>query len=338
MIGHFQTLLASIVANPDARLSDLAVLTESERGQLLREAIGATSDLREITAHELFEKQVEQTPKNTAVVFNDTRLTYEELNRRANHCAHYLRSIGVDPETKVGLLVERGPELVIGLLGILKAGGAFVPLDPAYPAERLAFMLCDAGVQVVATQKQLAHKLSAVQVVYLDEVPGGNDENPHSEVTPDSLAYVIYTSGSTGTPKGVLIEHRGVCNMAQAQTRLLRVRPEDRVLQFASLSFDAAIFEIVMAVAHGATLCLAPRESLLPGASLNRLIDELAITTLTLTPSALAVLPADELLTLRTMIAVGEACSAELVARWSKGRNFFNAYGPTETTIWATVL
>ena len=340
MMGHFQTLLASIIANSDARLSDLAVLSESERSQLLREAVGNTSDLPEITIHELFEYQVQQSPANTAVIFNDTKLTYEELNRRANQCAHYLQSTGVGPETKVGLLVERGPELVIGLLGILKAGGAFVPLDPAFPAERLAFMLRDAGVQVVATQSQLADKLIAntIRVVYLDEIPDGSVENPPSELMPDSLAYLIYTSGSTGTPKGVLIEHRGICNMSRAQTRLLRVRPEDRVLQFASLSFDAAIFEIVMALAHGATLCLAPRKALLPGASLNRLMDELAITTVTLTPSALAVLPAEELLTVRNMIAVGEPCPAELVARWSKGRHFFNAYGPTETTIWATVF
>ena len=357
MIGHFQTLLASIVANPDARLSDLAVLTESERSQLLSDANGITSDLPELTVHELFENQVQQSPKNTAVIFEDTTLTYEELNRRANQCAHYLRSIGVGPETKVGLFVERGPALVIGLLGILKAGGAFVPLDPAYPADRLAFMLRDAGVQVLATQTQLADKLSTntMEVVYLDEILNLTDEvhaqrrkdakeNPGSSLRlggfarDNSLAYVIYTSGSTGTPKGVLIEHRGLCNVSRAQTRLMRMRPEDRVLQFASLSFDAAIFEIVLALANGATLCLASRESLLPGASLNRLIDELGITTVTLPPSALAVLPVEELLTLRNLSVAGEAVSAELVTRWAKGRHFFNAYGPTETTIWATLF
>jgi len=339
MIGHFQTLLASIVTNPDARLSDLAILTESERSQLLSEAHGITSDLPELTAHQLFENQVQQSPQNTAVIFNDTKLTYEELNRRANQCAHYLQSIGVGPETKVGLLMERGPALVVGLLGILKAGGAFLPLDPAYPADRVAFMLRDAGVQVLVTQKQLADKLSTdtMEVVYLDEIPDGSNENPRSKLTPDSLVYMIYTSGSTGTPKGVLIEHRGLCNIARAQTRLFRVRPQDRVLQFASLSFDAAIFEVVLALANGATLCLAPRESLLPGASLNHLIDELGITTVTLPPSALAVLPVEELLTLRNMIAAGEAVSAELVARWIKGRHFFNGYGPTETTIWTTL-
>ena len=337
MIGHFQTLLASIVAEPNARLGDLTILTEPERRQLL--AQDSAYELPEVNIADLFAEQARRTPDQTALVFNDTKITYDELNRRANQCAHYLQSLGVGPEMRVGLLVERSAELVIGLLGILKAGGAFVPLDPAYPFERLSFMLRDAGVQVLATQRELADKLSnsTAQTVHLDQIPDGDDENPHRRATPDSLAYVIYTSGSTGAPKGVFVEHRGLCNMAQAQTRLLHVRPEDRVLQFASLSFDASIFEIVLALVHGATLCLASREDLLPGESLNRLIHDLSITTITLPPSALAVLPDEELPSLRNIIVAGEAVSAELVARWAKGRRFFNAYGPTETTIWATL-
>jgi amino acid adenylation domain-containing protein len=340
MIVHFQTLLASIVANPEARLSQLALMSEGERRQLLAGAHGkALRETVEVSVHELFEKHAQQSPENIAVVFGDTKLTYAQLNRRANEFARRLQSLGVGPETKVGLLVERNPQWLVGLLGILKAGGAFVPFDPAYPAERIAYMLRDAGVKVVATQTEVTDKLNtdAAKIVYLDQIEEGSDENTRSNITRHSLAYVIYTSGSTGAPKGVLIEHGALSNMARAQTRLFCMLPEDRVLLFGSLSFDASTFEIVMTLTNGATLYLASREALLPGPSLNRLLNDWAITTITLPPSALAVMPVEQLPALRRIIAAGEACPAELVTRWSRGRRFFNAYGPTETSIWATL-
>jgi amino acid adenylation domain-containing protein len=340
MIGHFKTLLASIVAYPEARLSELALMSEGERQQLLAGAHGKTMPgTSEISVHELFEKHAQQSPEHIAAVFGDTKLTYAQLNRRANAFARHLQSLGVGPETKVGLFVESSPQLLIGLLGILKAGGAFVPLDPAHPPERIAYMLRDAGVQVVATQTDLADKLNigAAQLIYLDQLAEGSDENPRSGVMRNSLAYVIYTSGSTGAPKGVLIEHGGLSNMARAQTRLFCMLPEDRVLLFGSLSFDASIFEVVMTLTNGATLYLASREDLLPGALLNRRLNDWAITTITLPPSALAAMPVEELPALRKIIAAAEACPAELVSRWSRHRRFFNAYGPTETSIWSTL-
>jgi amino acid adenylation domain-containing protein len=340
MIGHFQTLLASIVANPEARLSELTLMSEVERRRLLADSHGKTTpETAEISVHELFEKQAQETPHNIAIVFGDTKLTYGQLNRRANQFARHLQSIGVGPESKVGLFVERSPEMLVGVFGILKAGGAFVPLEPAHPPERVAYMLRDADVQVVATQTQLADKLvtTAAQPVFIDQFGEGSDENLRSGITRHSLAYLMYTSGSTGAPKGVLIEHGGLRNTAHAQMRLFSMATEDRVPLFASLSFDASIFEIMMTLTSGATLYLAPREALLPGPALTRLLNDWAITTITLPPSALALLPVEELPALRTIIAAAEACPADVVARWSKGRRFFNAYGPTEASIWAAV-
>jgi amino acid adenylation domain-containing protein len=344
MLEHFQTLLEGIVANPDQRLSDLPLLTQLERQQLLVEWNDTQVDYpKHLCIHQLFEAQVERTPDAVAVVFEDQQLTYGELNRRANQVAHHLRSLDVGPDSLVGICVERSLEMVIGLLGILKAGGAYVPLDPDYPSERLAYMLSDSQVPVLLTQEKLMSRLSEHQarVVCLDKDWGvtltENEENPVSGVKPENLAYVIYTSGSTGKPKGVLVTHQGLCNLGSAQIRLFDLRSDSRVLQFASFSFDASISEIVMALCSGAMLCLGTRESLLPGHTLMQFLLEHAITHMTLPPSALATLPTEELPALQNIIVAGEACSTALFAQWSKGRRFFNAYGPTESTVCATV-
>jgi len=302
-----------------------------------------SDNLKGGTLHQLFESQVERTPDAVAVVFEEQKLTYRELNVKANQLANYLRSLGVKPEVLVGICVERSFDTIVGILGVLKAGGAYVPIDPAYPSERIAYMLDDSQLPVLLTQKQLIASLSEHQarVVCLDsdwkkisvmpEIP------PISEVVPENLAYVIYTSGSTGNPKGVLIAHRGLCNLAQAQIKLFDVQPDSRVLQFASFSFDASIWEIVMALCSGARLYLGTRESLQPGQPLLRLLHEQGITHLTLVPSALSALPSEELPALQNIIVAGEPCPTKLVAQWARGRRFFNAYGPTESTVCATV-
>jgi amino acid adenylation domain-containing protein len=345
MSGHFQTLLEGIVANPQQRVSKLPLLTEAERHQLLVKWNDTQAEFpQDKCIHHLFEEQVEKTPDAIAVVFEDQELTYRELNCRANQLAHYLRSLGVEPEVLVGIYVERSPEMIVGLLGILKAGGSYVPLDANYPQERLAFMLEDSQVSVLLTQQKLVEKLPEhqAQLVCLDSdwkvISQKSNNNLCCGVKPENIAYVIYTSGSTGTPKGVLLAHQGLCSLALAQKRLFHVCSESRVLQFASLSFDASIWEIVMALTAGARLCLGTQESLLPGQSLKQLLRQQEITHITLPPSALAVLPIDEKLSaLNTIIVAGETCSREIVVKWSKGRHFFNAYGPTESTVCATV-
>lgn len=354
MLGHFQVLLEGIVANPEQRLSDLQILTEFERHQILVEFNQHQSKIQrahwrsppldpkskiEQCLHQVFEYQVKQTPDAVAVVFVDQQLSYQELNHRSNQLAHYLQKLGVGPEVLVGICLERSLEMIVGVLGILKAGGAYVPLDPTYPQKRLEFMLEDTQVQIVVTQHWLSRfAKSERQVICLERdweaIAQESQSNPTSNVTAANLAYVIYTSGSTGKPKGVLIEHHGLCNLAQAQIEAFDLQPQNRVLQFASLSFDASIFEIVMALRVGATLYLAKKESLV-GPALIELLRDKAITNVTLPPAVLRVLPVVP--TLQTIIAAGEACSPEVVARWAgDGRRFFNAYGLTEVTVWST--
>jgi len=343
MIGHFETLLEGVVVNPEQRLWELPLLTEAEHHRLLVEWNDTRAEYpQDKCIHQLFEEQVERTPGAVAVVFEGEQLTYAELNRQANQLAHYLQKLGVETEVLAGICVERSLEMVVGLLGILKAGGAYVPLDPAYPKERLAFMLEDTQAPVLLTQERLVEGLPEheARVVCLDAdweaIAGESTENPDSGVTVDNLAYVIYTSGSTGRPKGVLLAHRGLSIVSGAQIRTFGLGPGDRVLQFASLSFDAATFEIFMALRVGVTLCLGTQESLLPGPTLIEMLQDLGVTIVTLTPSALASLPIEGLPDLHTITVAGEACSADLVARWAEGRRFFNLYGPTEATIWTT--
>jgi amino acid adenylation domain-containing protein len=326
--------------------------------------------------HHLFEAQVACRPDAVAVVFDrrpptDNRhpvslqMTYRELNARANQLAQHLRGMGVGPEVPVGLYVERSLELVLGLLGTLKAGGAYVPLDPTYPQERLAFMLQDADVPVllIATsddQRQETGgrrqetgsapdniiqkpkpKIQSRQMLDLvadwPQIARACPDNPSSAVTPDNLAYVIYTSGSTGHPKGVLAHHRGVCNLAAAETSAYDVRPDDRLLLFPSFSFDAAASVIFGALTTGGMLCLTPQDALVPGPGLIRLLDDQAITFLEIPPSALAALPFAALPALRGILVGSEPCPADVVAEWGAGRRFFNAYGPTETTVMTTI-
>ncbi|MBD1922211.1 amino acid adenylation domain-containing protein [Funiculus sociatus GB2-A5] len=354
MLGHYQTLLESIVANPQKRLGELTILTNAEQKQLLifSHNQSTTQNLPskiEDCFHQLFEAQVEQSPDAIALIFQNQQLTYRELNIRANQLAHHLQQLGVVPDVLVGICVERSVDMIVGLLGILKAGGAYLPLDPSYPQERLNFMLEDAQISILLTQSILAplwkdcwgerqHGLSVVCLdTDWDEIAYHPQHNPTSNVTLDNLAYVIYTSGSTGKPKGVLVQHRGVSNLAEAQIEVFKLQPSDRILQFASLSFDASIFEIIMALRIGATLYIAKKESLLPGQALIKLCKDNNITCITLPPAVLAVLPKEELPALHTIICAGESCSKDIVNKWASDHRFFNAYGPTEATVWATI-
>ena len=247
--AHFQTLLEGIVADPQRPLSELPLLTEAEWRQVVVEWNATEAEYpKERCIHQLFEAQVERTPEAVAVVFEEHGLSYRALNRRANQLAHHLQALGVGPEVLVGVCLERSVEMVVGLLSILKAGGAYVPLDPAYPPERLAFMLEDAQVPVLLTQEGLVPTLLSIpaQVLCLDRdwerIAQGSVANPMGAVSPENLAYVIYTSGSTGRAKGTLLHHRGLCNVSEAQVRTFGLGPGDRVLQFASFSFDASTF------------------------------------------------------------------------------------------------
>ncbi|MGH1392474.1 MAG: amino acid adenylation domain-containing protein [Trichormus sp.] len=339
MVGHFQTLLTAIVENPQNRISELPLLTESEKQTILIDWNQTQVEFpSHLTFQDLFAAQVEKTPDAVAVIFENQFLTYRELNQKSNQLAHYLKQKGVKPEVIVGLCVERSPLMIIALLGILKAGGAYLPLDPNYPPERLAYMLADSQVPILLTETSLkVATSSSYEIINLDTeweiIYQYSIENPKSEVTPENLAYLIYTSGSTGTPKGVLIPHIGLTNLTQHKIQVCDVHPGDCVLQFFSLSFDASIPEIIMALGSGAKLCLAKPESLLPGETLLQLLRDNAVTHITITPSALSLLPSADLPHLRMVLVGGEAPSPELIAKWSTGRRFINAYGPTEVTV-----
>jgi amino acid adenylation domain-containing protein/non-ribosomal peptide synthase protein (TIGR01720 family) len=341
---QFYTLLEAILADPKRRVSELPLLSPSERHHLLTEFNSTETDFANGECfYRVFERQADNTPDRIAVSFGDQQLTYAELNQRANRLAHYLRRLGVGPESSVAIRAERSLEIVTGLMAVVKAGGAFVPIDPALPNERLAFMLENAGASVLLTQRRLAEGLPdhKAPIICLDtdwdSVATESDENLPDLVTIDNIAYIIYTSGSTGRPKGVLVGHRGICNLAEAQIRDFAVGPDSRVLQFASPSFDASVSEVCMALLAGATLCLANRDSLLPGPDLITLLSDHAITTVTLPPSVLANMPDEDLPALRTIITAGEVCSPSIVSRWAAGRRFLNAYGPTEATVCASM-
>lgn len=343
-IAHFETLLAAIADHPDQTVATLPLLTDRERQQLLVPGKPTAANAENICIHHLFEKRVQETPNAIAAVFDQEQLTYAQLKQKSDQLARYLQLLGVGSEVLVGLSLDRSLDLIVGILGILKAGGAYLPLDPSYPHDRLSFILEDAQPSVLVTSEAIAEEMpsSLSQMVCIDsewdmiEAVAGEDP-PTDDVTPDSLAYVIYTSGSTGTPKGVLVEHRGLPNLAKAQIEAFAITAESQLLQFASVSFDASVSEIFTALSAGATLHLASKSSLLPGDDLMNLLRDRAITHVTLPPSALAVMSPEAVPDLQSLIVAGEACPLTLAARWAKNRRFFNAYGPTEATVCATI-
>ncbi|NTX50273.1 non-ribosomal peptide synthase/polyketide synthase [Myxococcus sp. CA039A] len=338
---HLVGLLQAVLEDVDRQPSRVPLLSDVERRHVLVDWNATEAVLPSGCAHELVAAQSARTPDALAVTFQDQRVTYRELERRANQLAHRMRALGVGPEVQVGLCVDRSVELVVGILAVLKAGGAYVPLDPGYPRERLAFMLADSGVRVLLVQRHLADGVAAPGVTVHVLEPGVGEGAPETPpdvaVDADNLAYVIYTSGSTGRPKGTLLTHRGLSNTALAAVKEHGFHPGSRVLQFAATSFDASVCEIFATLLAGATLCLAPREALLPGPPLRAVLTDNAITAVTLTPSVLAQLEPEGLPALETVISAGEACTPDVARRWSRGRRLLNAYGPTEVTICASI-
>ncbi len=343
MAGHYQELLQVMVARPKLSIGDLSILTPKEEHQLLVEWNDTTVDYpKDQCIHELFEEQAGKTPDAIAVVFEDQQLTYQELNEKSNQLAHYLQQQGVQPEVLVGICVERSLEMMIGLLGILKAGGAYVPIDPAYPQERIVYMLEDSAVPVLLTQQRLVDHLpvNQVQVVCLDtdwvKIAQASQEQGSSEVQPHNLAYMIYTSGSTGKPKGVMIEHHSVISLVK-ENKYLNLNEEKLFLQLAPISFDASTFEIWGCFLNGAKLIIYP-DQVISFKELGQIIKKYSITTLWLTARLFHAMIDDyieDLDSLTELLAGGDVLSSSHVKKTFhrlKGCQLINGYGPTENT------
>ncbi|HYD81243.1 MAG TPA: amino acid adenylation domain-containing protein, partial [Paucimonas sp.] len=342
--AYYVAVLQAMAAHPDAHQEARDYLSELERRTILHAWNATQRDYpRETTIHALFEAQAARTPDDTALVFESEELSYAQLNARANRVAHHLRSLGVGPDVPVGICVERSVDMVVGVLGILKAGGAYIPLDPSYPQDRIDYMLDDAKPAVLLAQRHLLELMPAdrIPVFCIDDAAALLDdcsaENPAELCRPANLAYVIYTSGSTGRPKGVGASHQGLCNMTTAQAALFDLGAGRRVLQFASFSFDAATWEIFMALTTGSALVVAPRARLAPGPDLLQTLEAHRVSCVTLPTSALAVMPPQPLPDLRQIIVAGEKCPDATVRPWMATQQIFNAYGPTETTVCASV-
>jgi len=353
LVGYFETLLEGIVADPGQRSSELPLLREAERQRLLEEWHSTeVTGSRDCCIHDLFAQQVARTPDAVAVVYENQALSYAELDRRANQLAACLRALGAGPDVIVGLCIERSPDMVVGMLGILKAGGAYLPLDPAYPAERLAFILEDARASLIVTHSAMLTRLSesAATRVCLDQDWERIAEHSASmevgTVAPENLAYVIYTSGSTGTPKGTLITHECVTRLFAATETLFEFGSADVWTLFHSLAFDFSVWEVWGALLYGGRLVVVPFWISRSPESFYELLCSQEVTVLNQTPTAFGqLIRTDELkrqkLALRWVIFGGEALSLADLRLWVQRHGIdaprlVNMYGITETTVHVT--
>ena len=348
MIGHYQTLLESIIANPDQLISKLPLLTRREQHQLLVDWNDTGVDYpKDRCIHELFEEQAKRTPDAIAVVFGEQMIPYQELNRRANQLAHHLRTLGVGPEVLAGICTERSIEMMVGLLGIIKAGGAYVPLDPTYPKDRLAFMLQDSGISVLLTQKRLLAALPehGAKVICLDSdwklIAKQSDKNFDSGATVRNLAYVIYTSGSTGRPKGVLGLHRGAINRFTWMWQTYPFEAGEVCCQKTSISFVDSIWEILGPLLKGIKLVIIPDEVVKEPIRFIKYLADQDITRILAVPSYLRVILETHpdlqkrLPKLKLWISSGEILSKELCQRFYEKMPqslLLNLYGSSEVS------
>ncbi|MET7677305.1 amino acid adenylation domain-containing protein [Streptomyces seoulensis] len=330
-------LLSAVTADPDRPLRAYDVLTDADRARVTAWGTGPEADRPE-SVPALFRRRVRDTPDAPAVRDATTTLTYRELDALADSVAADLAARGIGAEDRVAVALPRDRELLITLLGVLKAGAAYVPLDPDYPARRLTHMVEDSRPRLLLTTPEVRERLPELPVphVHVGDLMRGTAP---ASVDPDPAhpAYVIYTSGSTGLPKGVVVTHQGVGALARTHAERLRVGPGDRVLHVASVSFDAAFWEMCMGLFTGACLEIDERDALLPGPALAGTVQERGVTHLTLPPAALAVMPPGSLPEGTTIALAGEACPPHLVHTWARDRHLVNAYGPTETTVCATM-
>ncbi|MFI2782761.1 amino acid adenylation domain-containing protein [Streptomyces sp. ALB3] len=337
---RFARVLCQVVADPDTVLGAARTQPEEERELLLAGFNDTAATTPGGTVADQFERQAAARPDSPALLFGAETVSYQELDARADRLAEVLRGHGVGPETVVAVAARRSPDLVVALLGVIKAGGVYMPVDHTYPADRIAYMLGDSGAGLAVVDGTAAgvlagHGLPGVRV---DEVPTDRSGTRVARtVTPDSAAYLIYTSGSTGLPKGTVVTHRGVSGLVAAHVERMAVTHDSRMLQLVSPSFDVSLCEIFTALLSGAVLVLADKEDLAPGTPLARTVDRHRVTHMMLPPAMLSAMPHDALGSVVSLLVGGETPPGDLVARWAPGRRMMNVYGPTETTVCATM-
>jgi len=353
MAAHFLRVLMLLIADPAIHCGDIDILTETERDRVLVEWNDTHRDAPAVVLPELVQAAVARTPDAPAVIFEGGMVSFAELDTRANQLARLLIAQGAGPERIVALALPRSVEIVVAQLAVTKAGAAFLPIDPAYPAERIAFMLADSRPVLVLTLAEVAAELPAVAetTMLILDAPATvaaaatmvdralTDADRASPLLAAHPAYVIYTSGSTGQPKGVVVSHAGLAGFAAAEAEHFQVGPDDRVLQFSSPSFDASVLELCMSLPAGAALVVPPPGPLL-GEQLTEVLGRHRVTHALIPPVALATVPEEIAATglpeFSTVIVGGDTCAAELVTRWAPSRRMINAYGPTESTVVAT--
>ncbi|WP_037970984.1 non-ribosomal peptide synthetase [Streptosporangium amethystogenes] len=341
---QYVTLLTDAVGDPTRPISRLSLLDAEQLRLVVAEWNRTEAPFDEqASIGALFEARAAAAPDALAVLCGERRLTYRELDERANRVAHRLIRDGIRPGQVVGSMTGRSAEALVAFLGTVKSGGVYLPLDPALPPDRLGHILDDSGTGLVLTVAEHAGRVPGgrVRTVELDTGWSAIEAaepatGPGVTPAPDATAYLIYTSGSTGRPKGVEVPHRGVSNLASALSREFSLTPDDRVALFASLSFDASIWEITMALLNGSALCVLDPSAMTPQET-AKVISDQGVTAATFPPTFLSTLRGDELGTVRLMVVAGEQCPTGLVRTWGPGRRFVNAYGPTETTVCATM-
>jgi len=345
MVDHYKNLLYSI-ADPDQLVSHTPILTKDEQNLFIKQN-NTESIFPSECVHQLFEQQVKRTPESTAILFEGDKLSYATLNLRANQLAHYLIKLGVKPDTMVGICVNRSLEMVVGLLAILKSGCAYIPLDPTYPKDRVAYIVNDAKAPVLLTQESLVPTLPkmAAKLVRLDtdweQISKYDSKNPIPNICQQSLAYVIYTSGSTGKPKGVMVPHRSTVNFLFGMQKILKLNQRDAILGLTTVAFDIAVLEIYLPLILGAKIVLVSREEARDGRQLWQTIRHHNVSTIQATPASWRVLLAttgEDTPELNTILCGGEALPDDLASQlMNRGKHVWNVYGPTETTVWSMV-
>jgi amino acid adenylation domain-containing protein len=337
---HFVRVLQEIADQPDAQLAQIDMLSLEEKKQIVVDFNQTKADYpQNCTIQELFEQQAEKTPDHVAVVWDNERMTYRQLNAKANRLARVLSEKGVAADCIVGVMMERSADLIVTILAILKAGGAFLPIDIDYPADRIRYMLEDSAAPLIVTQKAERPVGFTGEVVALEETDLTFKlvTNLGSASTSYNLAYIIYTSGTTGKPKGIMLEHAGIANLQAFFENQLDVTADDRIGQFASSSFDASVWEMFMALLTGASLYVLSKDIIGNYTRFEDYVSEHRISILTLPPTYMTHLNPERMTSLKKLITAGSATSFELIRRWEGKVQYMNAYGPTETTICATI-